>query len=371
MAATNEVLLAYMAWMDSPSDNMATGGLLVTNHHGVPIEFRYTDPVRLSDEQRLLYREDRRSEAVAATIAESLWQATEQRPIVLLAEDFRLVSWWDEHAMGARTLLVCLEVAPDDSLHFAVLPRVLVLPVEAGQPCLARAHVLSDWDDAPSVAERLLGLASEKMRLDEPFGRVEKVLRAIHGLPESQQRERRAPGTRTAPLTAVVQPQPAQPRRHDGARRAAACRGDAFSSEAIADRLRRFGAHNDALSERFRRLRGAREQEERLPVRAGHALPAHGAVAATYARLAPAHDEDTDLDRDGATRRRPEDVRRWRERFALHTTDDPLARDAEEALRPAERARPEAERDVPAAARAGALRARADLQWMFRDNQPR
>ena len=88
MSATREVLLGYHAWIESPSIEMSVAGFLVTNHRGIPIEFRYTDPVEMTETQRMLYGETSHEEALAVTMAASLWKSVQQKPGILLVEDF-------------------------------------------------------------------------------------------------------------------------------------------------------------------------------------------------------------------------------------------------------------------------------------------
>ncbi len=197
MSATREVLLGYHAWIESPSNEMSVAGFLVTNHRGIPIEFRYTDPVEMTETQRMLYGETSHEEALAVTMAASLWKSVQQKPGILLVEDFSAARLWEHLAGRQETRVAHLHAAPD-GVFLPELPGRVVLPVEADGERMAALQSVPADPAALATLEGVLGDASHTMRLDEPFERVEAILRGIHNLQAGEGRRR----------SAAVEPEP-------------------------------------------------------------------------------------------------------------------------------------------------------------------
>jgi len=392
---TQDLLFGYLTWIQSPSLNASVAGLLVTNHRGLPIEFRYTEPVEVSETQRLLHPDGQLTDAMAATIGRSLWASVEQKPRYLLVEDASLSGVWDH--MAAPGIVARLEVAPSDDFQLPEHRGAVLVPVEGGSKRLVRAHVTPDGDDALQEMERALNNAAGKMRIDEPFERIEAILRAIHKLPANEERvkvgaeraasatavpEPPAETTRTpratelmrqsrvlesdvpsvhgatrvpAELTPIRGPEPVRdaPRAPIAAQRRAAepdAAPDAeLTSEAIQQRLRRFGMRTDEHAERVRRLREAQ-----------HTRPTTRVETEIVRRPVSRRKDDSDTDLAMASSRavRTEsEIRRWRERLSTWKQTP----EADDAQGMAVAAAPR-DHDVRQPA---SLRTRPDLHWMF------
>lgn len=424
MKSIQDVLLGYLVCMESPSLQASIGGLLVTNHRGIPIEFRYTDPVQVNEFQQLLYGGNRVAETLSGTVAQRLWNAVEQKPRVLFVEDAGLPLSVEQMPYDEETLFVCLEVAPDDSYHLPEQRGAIVVSVEAGSQRMARAHVLSDDPDTLNVVERLLGILNRQMRVDEPFERVEAVLKALHKLPQSETRRRVAalpvrepalPTREAAPtpsrvaisaeMPARTEEPPSTPVKREvpstnSGQAPSPSRGrtedDEFSPEAITERVRRFtGRTDDATAERFRTLRSARDEErpastisrpERESVAHRVEEPAPRRVAASVkeqrAALRGVPDEDTDLKVSPAPpARSEEESAQWKQRFSRWTSPtlaqaeadeaEPLPEPAPAAWRDRNRPDKDEDREIPAIVRMGNLKNRPDLNWMFNGKSER
>ncbi|MFN8122014.1 MAG: hypothetical protein U0237_06240 [Thermoleophilia bacterium] len=90
MADRNGARPAYLV-VHSDDDGTYVGGLMLTDESGLPVDFRYTDPITPTRLQRALYGGalDRylRADVVAAT----LLKAASEPPTVLLVEDESLL----------------------------------------------------------------------------------------------------------------------------------------------------------------------------------------------------------------------------------------------------------------------------------------
>ncbi|MDA1190882.1 MAG: hypothetical protein O3A46_04260, partial [Candidatus Poribacteria bacterium] len=191
MKTMRDVLLGYLTWVQSPSKSMSVAGFLVTNHRGIPIEFRYTDPVQTNSTQELLYGEQNIDEAISVTMAASLWKSLEQKPRVLLVEDTAAGRLWEHLATKEKTLVVCMEVPPA-GVYLPTHHGGALVPLDMDATRSARIQVFPDAAAALEHAEDLLTHIAQKMRLDEPFERVEAILKRLHELPENERRYRSA-----------------------------------------------------------------------------------------------------------------------------------------------------------------------------------
>jgi hypothetical protein len=159
-------------------DGSYVGGLMVTDAHGLPVDFRYTDPITPTRLQRALYGGvlDRylRTEVVLRT----LLAAVGQKPTLLLVEDERLL---DEEIPGCPVAYASVSRAGARDHRGAVEDEgdgiYLVQVADAGPP-IRLAMAASANGAVPAVAEGLVRL-SETMDVLEPADRVRSALDLI------------------------------------------------------------------------------------------------------------------------------------------------------------------------------------------------
>lgn len=153
------------------------GGLMVTDVDGLPVDFRYTDPVTPTRLQKALYGGvlDRylRGEVLLGT----LLGAIEKRPSVLLVDDRELV----EHA-SAEVPVAYVEPTGLDPIGEPGATRLiegesgLLVQASPGRPPLR--VILSSGTGGDAVAAALVGLA-ERIDVMEPSERVRNALDVI------------------------------------------------------------------------------------------------------------------------------------------------------------------------------------------------
>lgn len=273
MSATREVLLGYHAWIESASKEMSVAGFLVTNHRGIPIEFRYTDPVEMTETQRMLYGETNHEEALAVTMAASLWKSVQQKPRLLLVEDFAAGRLWEHLAGRNETRVAHMHIAPED-IYLRALPGRVVMPVEADGDRMAAIQSTPADPAALADIEAALSAASQTMRLDEPFERIEAILKGIHNLQDGESRRRRPAPEPEPPAgsvpTAIPQRTVSDPRRLG-------------SEERVAARLNQINAANSRAAGGRTSASPSREQAD--PPRVTPASEDQRAAAGTDAPL--------------------------------------------------------------------------------------
>jgi hypothetical protein len=159
-------------------DGSYVGGLMVTDEYGLPLDFRYTDPIRPTRLQKALYGGvlDRylRSEIVLRTLLGALSEA----PTLLLVEDERLL---DEDLPGLPVAFVSVSRAAALERRGALQCEAdgvhLVQVTDAGSPLRVATGAAADGA-APAVADALVRLA-ETMDVLEPAERVRRALDLI------------------------------------------------------------------------------------------------------------------------------------------------------------------------------------------------
>jgi hypothetical protein len=87
-----DIRLAYLQ-ISSPKPNVFIGGVMVTDGRGLPIEFRYTDPISPSKIQQILYGEKLSSYIKRDVITETLMRNIETKFKSLLVQDEHLLTF--------------------------------------------------------------------------------------------------------------------------------------------------------------------------------------------------------------------------------------------------------------------------------------
>src|SRR3569833_1144184 len=73
------------------AENVFMGGAMVTDAHALPLEFRYTEPVRATKLQRVLYGDVLEKYIQCDVIAGSVVGRLEQKPDLLIVSDANLL----------------------------------------------------------------------------------------------------------------------------------------------------------------------------------------------------------------------------------------------------------------------------------------
>lgn len=162
--------------VDAGEDGAYVGGLMVTDANGLPLDFRFTDPITPTRLQRALYGGalDRylRADVVAAT----LLKAVDLRPSLLLVEQEELLAVADA---GCPVALTDASRAPSLGATGTVrqeAPERAVLQVADGAPPVR--VTVADAASSGEVAAALLAMGAHMDPL-EPFERVRAALALI------------------------------------------------------------------------------------------------------------------------------------------------------------------------------------------------
>lgn len=179
---TGDLKLGYLL-VTSPTPNVFIGGLMVTDSRGLPVEFRYTEPIQPSKIQQVLYGQVLSAYIKREVILETLLKNLESKFSCLLVEDENLV---DYPAKGYPIVRIAStksspigavgqtqEIAPGE---------VLVQVTAESNPVRLTLSKPEKSDSGVTDANDPLSLlleAGEGMDITEPLRRVQKALEII------------------------------------------------------------------------------------------------------------------------------------------------------------------------------------------------
>jgi hypothetical protein len=179
---TGDLKLGYLL-VTSPMPNVFIGGLMVTDSRGLPVEFRYTEPIQPSKIQQVLYGQVLSAYIKREVILETLLKNLESRFSCLLVEDEHLV---DYPAKGYPIVRIAStksspigpvgqtqEIAPGEVL-LQITAESNPVRLTLSKPDKNEGGV-ADANDPLS----LLLEAGEGMDITEPLRRVQKALEII------------------------------------------------------------------------------------------------------------------------------------------------------------------------------------------------
>ena len=163
----------------SVAEDVFMGGAIVTDAHGLPLEFRYTEPVRATKLQRILYGDVLEKYIHGDVIAGSLIGRLEQKPDLFLVSEPALLD--TAGAAGKRAVLLLASRVPPLKEFGAtqdVSDTEYFLQVsDSGSPVRVR---LPGQDAAlRAEATRLLTEAGRTMDPTEPLARVEAAVKML------------------------------------------------------------------------------------------------------------------------------------------------------------------------------------------------
>jgi hypothetical protein len=177
-----DLKLAYLM-VSSPVPNVYIGGLMVTDSRGLPIEFRYTEPIQPTKIQQVLYGQVLSTYIKREVILETLLKNIEAKFKCLLVEDENLL---DFPAKGYGIVrIVATKSSPIGPIGKTqdISPSEILLQTSAeGSPIrltLNKANPDAGGEGGDSDMVGTLLTAGQTMELVEPLKRIEKALEII------------------------------------------------------------------------------------------------------------------------------------------------------------------------------------------------
>jgi hypothetical protein len=180
---SGDLKLAYLM-VASPLPNVFVGGLMVTDSRGLPLEFRYSEPIQPTKIQQVLYGQVLSSYIKREVIMDTLLKSVETKFRCLLVED-------ESFADAAFKSFPVVRIGTTKSSPIGeagkvqeISPQEVLLQLTAGgspvrvyrqngkAPPVEGAD--EQWDPTPVLLE-----AGQSMDVCEPLKRIEKALEII------------------------------------------------------------------------------------------------------------------------------------------------------------------------------------------------
>jgi hypothetical protein len=162
-------------------EDVFMGGAMVTDAHGLPLEFRYTEPVRATKLQRILYGDVLEKYIHGDVIAGNLISRLEQKPDLFLVTEPALME--TAQAAGRRAILLLpSRVSPlkEFSAVQDISDTEYFLQVsDSGSPVRVRLPGAGGDGGLRAEATRLLTEVGRTMDPTEPLARVEAALKML------------------------------------------------------------------------------------------------------------------------------------------------------------------------------------------------
>jgi hypothetical protein len=162
-------------------ENYYRGAVLVTDPRGIPVDFRYTEPVRPTKLERILYgsaldvylRED--------IILDNLLSAVEAKPVLWLLADVGLIGPVQKiSSLPAVAVETTTRTPLESSGQFEPTSEQGVFMFQADNISAPLRITVSDGNISKiSQLTQILTSAAEDMELTEPFSRIERALEAV------------------------------------------------------------------------------------------------------------------------------------------------------------------------------------------------
>lgn len=161
------------------ADNSYVGGLMVTDSYGIPLEFKYTEPIRPTKIQKILYGQALEKYIKKEVIFLNLLNSITNKPDLLVTLEEHLL----EFANTVSFPVISLEetsLAPLVEVGVAqeINKKEFVLQVSpSGSPI--RITLVEENLDMKQKVQRIILDLEKSMNLIEPLARVEGALKAI------------------------------------------------------------------------------------------------------------------------------------------------------------------------------------------------
>lgn len=178
--AAAKLSLGYVLSL-SVAEDAFMGGAMVTDAHGLPLEFRYTEPVRATKLQRILYGDVLEKYIHGDVIAGNLISRLEQKPDLFLVTEPALLD--TIQAAGKRAILLLPSRVPPLKEFGAVQDisdtEYFLQVTDSGSPVRVRLPGQNADVALRTEATRLLTEAAKTMDPTEPLARVESAIKML------------------------------------------------------------------------------------------------------------------------------------------------------------------------------------------------
>src|SRR6056297_255905 len=151
------------------SDNEYVGGIMVTDPYAIPVEFKYSEPIKPTGLQKILYGNSIEKYLLVDVIAKKLLQNIEEKPKFILIEDSRLLD------IQFKTPIIYINMptkGSEESKEGSVRDELTKESLESGYEIIFSGTLTSD-------DTKWLERISDEIDILEPFHRLREALNYV------------------------------------------------------------------------------------------------------------------------------------------------------------------------------------------------
>lgn len=168
--ASSSLKLGFLSYCEFRDKKVYCGGILITDEHGKPLEFRATSPVRPNPLQRILYGKRLLPHILLELIGKPLVKAIKETPACFLVKDEDFLRLRES---AGRTIIF---LRPQGKIQSSIKQlSSTLLESDDFKPIVVEG---CNPDEVTEWREKLQGVF-KYMDLLEPFERVDKALEEI------------------------------------------------------------------------------------------------------------------------------------------------------------------------------------------------
>lgn len=160
--------LGYMMVSRTP-DNEYIGGIMVTDPYAIPVEFKYSEPIKPTGLQKILYGNSIEKYLLVDVIAKKLLQNIEEKPKFILIEDSRLLD------IQFKMPIIYISMPTkksDESNEVKIREELSKEKLESGYEIIYNGTLTSD-------DTKWLERISDEIEIMEPFHRLKEALNYV------------------------------------------------------------------------------------------------------------------------------------------------------------------------------------------------
>ncbi len=178
--AAQKLTLGYVL-SSAVADDVFMGGAMVTDAYGLPLEFRYTEPVRATKLQRILYGDVLEKYIHGDVIAGNLISRLDQKPDLFLVSDPAVLD--AVQAAGRKAVQLTPSRVPPLK-EFGAVQEVsdiefFLQVTDSGSPVRVRLPARSPDAALRAEAIRLLSEIGRTMDPTEPVARIDAAIKML------------------------------------------------------------------------------------------------------------------------------------------------------------------------------------------------
>ena len=179
-SSKQKATVAYLSLM-SPDASVMQGGLMVTDGYGLPVEFRYSEPIQPTKLQQILYGASLHDYLKHEVIVGALLEQAETSFDLLLVEDDSFLALENKKLQVLRVSDTSAPPLAEPGQYQSISGTELLLQTGLHQsPVRVQFNEASEDEsqDITTLLSRLIELG-QKMDVVEPLQRIQRALEAL------------------------------------------------------------------------------------------------------------------------------------------------------------------------------------------------